>query len=66
MSPLALPDGTLLERHAEPVEVGEDRLLPACDGPRRIRVVDPEDEGAAAVVDEAPVGDGGQGVPEMQ
>ena len=43
-----------------------DRLLPALDVARRIGVVDPQHHDAAVRVGEAPVGDCGQRVPEME
>ena len=39
---LALAHRPLVPRDAEPLEVGDDRLLPALDVPRRIGVVDAE------------------------
>ena len=63
---LALADGPLVPGDAEPFEIGQDRLLPALDRPGGIGVVDPQDEGAAALVGEAPVGDRGEGVSQVQ
>ena len=63
---LALPHRPLVERDAEPLEVLEDRLLPARDRSRSVGVVDPEHEHAAALVCEPPVRDRRQRVPDVQ
>jgi hypothetical protein len=63
---LALPYRPLVECDSEPREIAEDRLLPALDRSRRVGVVDPEHEHPALRVGEAPVGDGRQGVPDVE
>ena len=59
---LALPHRALVPGDAEPAEVGDDRLLAARDVPRRVGVVDPQQQ----VVAEAAVRDGAQRVADVQ
>ncbi len=42
--PLALANRALVPGEAEPLEIAEDRLLPARDVPRRVGVVDAQEE----------------------
>src|SRR5262249_53479399 len=55
--PLARATGPFAPADPEPLEVGEDRLLPARNAPSRVRVVDPQEHRAAALVGEAAAGD---------
>ena len=63
---LALAQRPFVPADAEPLEVGDDRLGAALDVPRRIGVVDPQQEAAAVLVGEAPVRDRAQRAAEMQ
>ena len=63
---LALPYGALVPAHAEPGEVGEDRLLPTMDDTRGIGVVDPQNEAPTLLVGEPTIRDGHQRVPQME
>ena len=62
---LALADRALVPGELEPAEIVEDRVLPALDDPRRIGVVDAEQEHAIVLVGEAAVRDGGERVAEV-
>ena len=64
--PLALAERPLVPGHAEPFEVGDDRLRPSLDVPRGVRVVDPQQERASVLVGEAAVRDGAQRAPQVQ
>ena len=66
LSPRRLAHRPLVDADAEPGEVAQDPVLPALDVARGIGVVDTQDEDAAVVVGEAPVGDGGERVAEME
>ena len=61
-----LADRAVVERDFEPREVSENRLLTALHGPRRIGVVDAQDERPCVLVCEPPVRHGRQGVSQMQ
>jgi len=64
VGPLALSYRTIVPPDPEPIEVAEDsvrRLVPGSVG-----VVDPQQHAAVAVVGEMSIGDGRQGVAEMQ
>ena len=58
----ALVDRALVRRDAEPLEVAQDLFLPAGDVAGGIRVVDAQEHPVAEIA----VGDGAQGVPDMQ
>ena len=60
--PLALADRPLVPGEAEPLEVAEDRLLPAPDVARRVGVVDPQQHPVAL----AAIDDGAEGVPDVE
>ena len=62
LGPLALPDRAVVPGDPEPAEIGLDRLLAAGDVPRRVGVVDPQQQ----VVAEAAVRDGAQRVADVQ
>ena len=60
--PLALAHRPIVPREPEPLKVADDLLLPARHVPLRIGVVDPEQHPVA----EAAVGDGAEGVTDVQ
>ena len=59
---VALPERPLVPADAEPLEVAQDLLLAAGHVSRRVGVVDPQQE----VVAEVAVGDGAEGVPDVE
>jgi hypothetical protein len=63
---LALTDWAFVDDDAEPLEIADDRLLSTRDAPLRVGVVDPQDEHAAALVSETPVGDRCQRIPKVE
>src|SRR5439155_22743 len=62
----ALPQRPLVPADPEPLEIGDDRLEAALDVPRRIRVVDPQQQPALALVGKAAVRDRAERVAEVQ
>ena len=66
VGPLALTDRPFVPAEPEPLEVGEDLRLRPGHLPRDVRVVDAEDEDAAALVGEATVGDRGEGTADVE
>ena len=60
------PQRALVPADPEPVEVRQDRVLAPADGARGIRVVDAQNEHAASLVREPPVGDGGQRIADVE
>src|SRR5262249_6234465 len=63
---LALRHRSLVPGDTEPLEVGGDRLGSAGDGPRRVGVVDAQQQRATVLFGEAPVRDGAERASEMQ
>ena len=66
VGPLALTDRPFVPAEPEPLEIGEDLRLRPGHLPRDVRVVDAEDEDAAALVGKATVGDRGEGPADVE
>jgi len=60
--PLALPDGTLVPLDPEPAKVVEDPVLTAREIPRRVGVVDPQEQ----VLSEAAIRHGAERIADVQ